>query len=172
VPARSYFYSAPDEDSSTAKYVLRGDIIYAEAEIEDFIKTRFFNSDGEPVAAWLKKTDVRLKSPRPAITTQNRKTVEPKVAAVPKETNEPAQPATQNTAATSTRPIASTGVVRVDTTYFFDSPDLTQRRRAFCIRGDKLKLSDSSEKAVFATFVNWEKVRTTGWIKKEDLTIR
>jgi hypothetical protein len=72
----------------------------------------------------------------------------------------------------TTRAEATVGVVRVDTTYFFDSPDLTQRRRAFCIRGDKLKLGESSEKAVFATFVNWEKVTTKGWIKKEDLTIR
>lgn len=175
LPARAYFHAEPDETSSTAKYVLRGDIIYAEGQSGDFIKTRYFNSDGDAVTGWLKKTDVRssastkTQAPRPApATTPRRPATKPAIVAAPAEKKPPrSTEPIDNTAAS--KPLAATGTVRVDTTYFYDSPDLTQRRRAFCIRGDKLRLSDSSEKAVFATFVNWEKVTTTGWIRKEDL---
>ncbi|QIL77597.1 hypothetical protein [Hymenobacter sp. HDW8] len=174
LPARAYFHSNPDVNSSTGKYVLRGDIVYAEGESGNFIKTRYFNSDGDPVAGWLKKTEVQLsktvaKSTPPRATSISRPAPEP----APTQSKKPvAASPPKSTSAGAVRQVATTGTVRVDTTYFYDSPDLTQRRRAFCIRGDKMTLSDSSEAAVFATFINWEKVKTTGWIRKEDLTIR
>lgn len=180
LPARAYFHSNPDVNSSTGKYVLRGDIVYAEGESGNFIKTRFFNSDGDPVAGWLKKTEVRLSKaaakpapPRATATIPRRPAAEPAVART--QTKKPAVASSDSEpkeapAGVSRKP--ATGTVRVDTTYFYDSSDLTQRRRAFCIRGDKMTLTDSSEQAVFATFINWEKVKTTGWIRKEDLTIR
>lgn len=173
LPPRAYFYAAPRAASSTAKYLLRGDIVYAEGESGDFIQTRFYNAGGDPIAGWLRKADVqavRKKAPQTAAAAPanpSRSAPAQRVPAVPRETKA-ALPASSAAAA----PFAATGVVRADTTYFYDSPDLTQRRRAFCIRGDKLRLGESSEKAVFATFVNWEKVTTKGWIRKADLTIR
>ncbi|WP_084444843.1 hypothetical protein [Hymenobacter roseosalivarius] len=178
LPARAYFHSEPATNSSTGKYVLRGDVVYAEGESGNFIKTRFFNSDGDPVAGWLKKTEVQL-SKLSAPSTPLRATVasprraDAAPAAAPAQPKKPAvTESAPKSAAGVVRPPATTGIVRVDTTYFYDSPDLTQRRRAFCVRGDKMTLTDSSDKAVFVTFVNWEKVRTSGWIRKEDLTIR
>ncbi|QNP52312.1 hypothetical protein H9L05_00355 [Hymenobacter qilianensis] len=181
LPARAYFHSSPDVSSSTGKYVLRGDIVYAEGESGNFIKTRYFNSAGDPVAGWLKKTEVQLTKaaakpalPRATPTSPRRPTPEPAVART--QTKKPAVASSDSepkeTPVSASRKPATTGTVRVDTTYFYDSPDLTQRRRAFCIRGDKMTLTDSSEQAVFATFINWEKVKTTGWIRKEDLNIR
>ncbi|MGY2133020.1 hypothetical protein ACW9KT_12385 [Hymenobacter sp. HD11105] len=179
LPARAYFYSAPRQNSSTAKYVLRDDIIYAEGESGDFIQTRFYNASGDPVTGWLRKTDVQSAKANTASTTPARPTPTPsrpapapRVTTTPTETKADPPASPQNTPPSTTQTAATTGVVRVDTTYFFDSPDLTQRRRAFCIRGDKVKIGESSENAVFVTFVNWEKVTTKGWIRKEDLTIR
>lgn len=169
--ARAYFYAAPNATTSTGKYVLRNDLIYAEAESGGFIRTRFFNAAGDPVAGWLKKAEVKANgspAPQPA---PRRNTAAPAVAASPpKPAATPA--AAPAGAAVADGALAATGTVRVDTTYFYNSADLTQRRRAFCIRGDKLRLSQATDRAVFATFVNWEKVKTTGWIRKEDVTIR
>ncbi|MBC6607514.1 hypothetical protein H8B13_11855 [Hymenobacter sp. BT188] len=181
LPPRAYFHSNPDVNSSTGKYVLRGDIVYAEGESGNFIKTRYFNSDGDPVVGWLKKTEVQLSKaapkpapPRATPTSPRRPAAEPAEART--QTKKPAVAASDSepkgTPVSASRKPATTGTVRVDTTYFYDSPDLTQRRRAFCIRGDKMTLTDSSEQAVFATFINWEQVKTTGWIRKEDLNIR
>lgn len=171
LPARAYFYATPAAATSTGKYVLRGDLIYAEAESGGFIRTRFFNAAGDPVAGWLKKTEIRANSPQAPQAAPRRKTAAPAVADTPpKSVAAPTTaPASKAIAAGA---LAATGTVRVDTTYFYNSPDLTQRRRAFCIRGDKLRLSQAADRAVFATFVNWEKVTTTGWIKQEDVTIR
>ena len=53
--------------------------------------------------------------------------------------------------------------------YFYQAPDLTQSRKAYCEPGDKVRLGESRGAAVYVTFTNWEKVTTTGWMSKDAL---
>jgi len=157
----AYFFDAPQQTKLTGKYLLRGDVIYGEGESNGFVKTRFKNPNGATVTGWLKANELRQLTSR-AVAQNTRLAQQPPVSAdeYNYEVDEPA-------AATSTG--TQTAVVQVARSYFYSSPDLTQPRKAHCVQGDKVRLGEAQGEAVYVSFTNWQKVTTTGWMRKDAL---
>jgi hypothetical protein len=59
--------------------------------------------------------------------------------------------------------------VQAARSYFYNSPDLIEPRKAHCVQGDKVWLGETRGDAVYVTFTNWEKVTTKGWMRKDAL---
>ncbi len=172
----AYFFDAPEQGKPSGKYLLRGDVIYGEQESNGFVKTRFKDPNGATVAGWLKAQElsklaatsapVAARSSRPS-----RATSPPTTASEPDDTDYESAPVSDASGGAAETDVneSATAVVQVARSYFYNSPDLTQPRKAHCVRGDKVRLGESRGEAVFVTFTNWEKVTTTGWMRKDAL---
>lgn len=171
VVGAAYFFDQPQQSSPNGRYLRRGDAFYGEGETNGFVKTGFVQPNGVAGTAWLKLSELRKFASD--------------AAAAPPRTNSPRQvahtPATPvpnledrgETSATEAQSPperhAETAVVQVARAYFYQSPDLLTLRKAFCQRGDKVQLGEIRGAAVYVTFTNWEKVTTTGWMRKDAL---
>lgn len=172
----AYFFDEPEQGTPSGNYLLRGDVIYGEQESNGFVKTRFKNPNGATVIGWLKTQELNKlaasTAPVAARTSQPSPTATPPQSApAPDENayeNQQAASAPAEAAGASSE-ASATAVVQVARSYFYNSPDLMQPRKAHCVRGDKVRLGESSGDAVFVTFTNWEKVTTTGWMRKDAL---
>ena len=170
----AYFFDQPAQSTPNGRYLRRGDAFYGQGESNGFVKAGFVQPNGASGTAWLKAQELRKLSAGPAGRTAKAipaarpamRQPAPQPAAA-YEPNEAEGPATGQVVAAASS--GSTAAVAVDRAYFFTSPDLGQPRRAFCQRGDKVRVLDSSGDAVRATFTNWEKVTTTGWMRKDAL---
>ncbi|MDF7810837.1 hypothetical protein [Hymenobacter sp. YC55] len=166
----AYFFDAPEQGTPSGKYLLRGDVIYGEQESNGFVKTRFKNPNGATVTGWLKRQEISKLAATP--TSVRSRSSQPTQAASPSATASQPDDTYESGQASSAPAEAAeasgnaTAVVQVDRSYFYNSPDLTQPRKAHCVRGDKVQLGESRGDAVFVTFTNWEKVTTTGWMRK------
>lgn len=65
----------------------------------------------------------------------------------------------------------SQGVVNSAKAYFYTTADLSERRKAYCVRGDKLVLGTAVGRAVQATYTSATGKAVTGWVNKNDLNI-
>ncbi|GAA4020882.1 hypothetical protein GCM10022409_00510 [Hymenobacter glaciei] len=171
----AYFFDRPVQSTPNGRYLRRGDTFYGQGESNGFVKAGFVQPNGASGTAWLKAQGLR-KLPGGAATGAAKATPAARPATRP--------PATQTDAAYETNASASStakgqgnapatsatkALVEVDRAYFYNSPDLGQPRKAFCQRGDKVRVLESSGDAVRVTFTNWEKVTTTGWMRKDAL---
>ncbi|UOQ67669.1 hypothetical protein [Hymenobacter volaticus] len=171
----AYFFDTPEQGKPSGKYLLRGDVIYGEQESNGFVKTRFKNPNGATVTGWLKVQELSKLAASP--TSVAARTRRPTQAPSAPPTISPADDTYEGEQASSTPVEAAeadasgnaTAVVQVARSYFYNSPDLTQPRKAHCVRGDKVRLGESRGDAVFVTFTNWEKVTTTGWMRRDAL---
>lgn len=171
----AYFFDSPKQGKPSGKYLLRGDVIYGEQESNGFVKTRFKNPNGATVTGWLKAQELSKQAASPAsVAARSSRPTQasspPATASLPDDTYESEQ--ASSTPVGSAEAGASgnaTAVVQVARSYFYNSPDLTQPRKAHCVRGDKVQLGESRGDAVFVTFTNWEKVTTTGWMRRDAL---
>ncbi|MBJ6109621.1 hypothetical protein JAO73_11400 [Hymenobacter sp. BT523] len=154
----AYFFDRPQQSTPNGRYLRRGDTFYGEGETNGFVKTGFVQPNGAAGTAWLKRGELRQL---------------PGAAG-------PAKPAPRATAARpdQTAPLpgasapaglAQTAVVQSARAYFHHSPDLLTPRKAYCERGDKVRVLDARGPAVYVSFTNWEKVTTTGWMRRADL---
>ncbi|HEX8424668.1 hypothetical protein [Hymenobacter sp.] len=164
----AYFFEEPQQGKPSSKYLLRGDVIYGEQESNGFIKTRFKNPNGATVIGWLKEQELsKLAVGSAPVTARNSR---PANASAPHDTYESEQASSAPVEATEADAAGNTtAVVQAARSYFYNSPELTQPRKAHCVRGDKVQLGESRGDAVFVTFTNWEKVTTTGWMRKDAL---
>ena len=169
----AYFFDKPELATPNGRYLRRGDTFYGEGETNGFVKAGFRQPNGVASTGWLKVQGLGklagraaaspIRSPRPP--RPPRSTAAP--APVDYESNE-----TMGTTSEPTRAavgIAQTAVVQVARSYFYNSADLTTPRKAFCQRGDKVRLLETRGAAVYVTFTNWEKVTTTGWMRQDAL---
>jgi hypothetical protein len=169
----AYFFDAPQQSTPNGKYLRRGDIFYGEGELNGFVKTGFVNPDGTRSTGWLKAQELKRlpESPAPRVARSPR----PRPAAPPAAPTDygTAAPAAKSAPVERAAPSRSgpTAVVQVARSYFYDSPALTTPRKAHCVRGDKVRLGEMRGDAVYVTFTNWEKVTTTGWMRKDALGI-
>ena len=159
----AYFFDVPEQQSTpNGRYLRRGDVFYGEGETNGFVKTAFVQPNGSAGTGWLKRAELSKltagSASRPAASTRSGAAARPA----------PAAPATEAGAAVSPAglPLA---VVQVERSYFYDSPDLALPRKAHCVRGDKVRLGETQGPAVYVTFTNWEKVTTSGWMRRDAL---
>lgn len=160
----AYFFDKPEQSVPTGRYLRRGDSFYGEGETNGFVKTSFVQPNGASGTAWLKREALSTAPPaengaRRAHPTTVR--TPPALSSPPAPTS-PAEPVTAGAG-------ASRAVVTVDRAYFYNSPALDTPRKAFCQRGDKVRLDETRGEAVHVTFTNWEKVTTAGWMQQADL---
>ena len=166
----AYFFDQPVQATPNGRYLRRGDTFYGQGESNGFVKAGFVQPDGASGTAWLKAQGLRKLLAGPAgrtaqaIPAARPATRPPTAPAEPAETQ--GTTAGQDVAAASSGPTAK---VAVDRAYFYNSPGLGQPRKAFCQRGDRVRVLESSDEAVRVTFTNWEKVTTTGWMRKDAL---
>ncbi|HEX8328066.1 MAG TPA: hypothetical protein VF629_11040 [Hymenobacter sp.] len=165
----AYFFDVPQQSTPNGRYLRRGDVFYGQGETNGFVKTGFVQPNGSAGTGWLKLdglTKLGGSAPRPAAASR---AAAP--AAVPAAAPTPAKPARPVAAAAepSGSAGAQTAVVQVAKSYFYDSSDLAQPRKAHCVRGDKVRLGESQGEAVYVTFTNWEKVTTSGWMRQDAL---
>ncbi|MBC6988865.1 DUF937 domain-containing protein [Hymenobacter sp. BT491] len=176
LPARAYFYDEPKTMPSNGRYLAKGDVIVAEQESNGFLKTRYLNANKEPVAAWLKIEDLAKVAPYKAKALP----AKPKpgfAQAVPVvSAKNPVATASKNafdsagvTGTSAVVDAPKVAVIQTDTAYFFTGADLMHQRKAFCIKGDRITLGQVTDDAIFATFVNWKKQKTSGWMSKDAL---
>lgn len=171
----AYFFDAPEQGKPSGKYLLRGDVIYGEQESNGFVKTRFKNPNGATVTGWLKAQELSKQATNsPSVATRSSRptqaTSPSATASLPNDTDESEQASGAPVEAAEAGANGNaTAVVQVARSYFYNSPDLTQPRKAHCVRGDKVQLGESRGDAVFVTFTNWEKVTTTGWMRRDAL---
>ena len=170
----AYFFDQPVQSIPNGRYLRRGDAFYGQGESNGFVKAGFVQPNGASGMAWLKAQGLRKLPAGPAgRTAKASATARPAMRppkARPQATYEP--DGTESAATGQVDAAASSGSaakVEVDRAYFHNSPDLGQPRKAFCQRGDKVRVLDSSGDAVRVTFTNWEKVTTTGWMRKDAL---
>ncbi|GAB3298191.1 hypothetical protein ACFQT0_19015 [Hymenobacter humi] len=169
----AYFFDAPQQSTPNGKYLRRGDVFYGEGELNGFVKSGFVNPDGTRSTGWLKSQELKRlsESPAPRVV----RTPKPRPAAPPAVPNDysTAAPAAKSAPVERAAPSRSgqTAVVQAARSYFYDSPDLSTPRKAHCVRGDKVRLGETRGDAVYVTFTNWEKVTTTGWMRKDALGI-
>jgi len=167
VVGTAYFFDVPVQSTPNGKYLRRGDTFYGEGEINGFVKTRFVGPGGTTGTGWLKVQEL-TKLAGGSVAPNAVPSRRPKLPATT-----PSYPAAVTTAPGSRveSPAAASGtetaVVQLDRAYFYNSPDLATPRKAFCQRGDKVRLGESRGEAVYVTFTNWEKVTTTGWMSKD-----
>ena len=65
------------------------------------------------------------------------------------------------------------GVVSSAKAYFYSTADLSEQRKAYCIRGDQLFLSETVNNFVQATYTVPATGKTVkGWVKKDDLEVQ
>ena len=65
------------------------------------------------------------------------------------------------------------GVVRSAKAYFYSTADFADQRKAYCVRGDQLNLSETVNNFVQATYTAPATGKTVkGWIKKDDLQVQ
>ena len=169
----AYFFDVPQQSTPNGKYLRRGDVFYGEGESNGFVKTGFVGPDGTKSVGWLKVQELS-------------KLAESTASPNPPRSSPPRPPAARRQPidygdAEATAPAAAVeragtnpsyvqrAVVQVGRSYFYNSPDLATPRKAFCQRGDKVRLGESRGDAVYVTFTNWEKVTTTGWMRKDAL---
>lgn len=164
----AYFFDKPEQSTPTGRYLRRGDTFYGEGESNGFVKTGFVQPNGAAGTAWLKAPELTRLSGGSA-TRPARRAPEPLPAAAAPDYQPDEPVATARKPADAGAAPARTAVVQVDRAHFYDSPDLTAPRRAFCQRGDKVHLGESRGDAVYVTFTNWEKVTTTGWMRQDAL---
>ena len=164
----AYFFDKPEQAPPNGRYLRRGDSFYGEGETNGFVKTGFVQPNGAAGIGWLKVQGLSKRGAnagaRPPRQSPPSPTPRQPVAAAP-----PAQGRmeTGETAAPIGSP--SRAMVQADRAYFYNSPDLASPRKAYCERGDKVRVGEQQGTAVYVTFTNWEKVTTTGWMKKAAL---
>ncbi|HEX8424675.1 OmpA family protein [Hymenobacter sp.] len=171
----TYLFDAPNQVQPTKKYLRKGDILYGADERNGLVKTSFRNPDGAVSTGWLKLQELQKLPEATTATAPARKAAKPaRLAATtaPTGSNGSASTAPSVGARANASPKGSvTAVVRVAKSYFFSSPNLSEpeTRKAHCVRGDKVQLIKDGGDAVYVTFTNWEKVTTTGWMRKDAL---
>ena len=164
----AYFFDKPEQSTPNGRYLRRGDTFYGEGETNGFVRTGFVQPNGAAGTAWLKAQELtRLYGGPAARPARPAPAPLPAAAAPDYQPDEPVATARKPADAGATP--ARTAVVQVDRSYFYHTPNLTAPRRAFCQRGDKVRLGESRGDAVYVTFTNWEKVTTTGWMRKSEL---
>lgn len=169
VVGTAYFFDVPLQSTPNGKYLRRGDTFYGEGEINGFVKTRFVGPGGTTGTGWLKAQELSKLAGGPMAPNA----VPGRRPKLPAPATTPGYPDAVTTAPGSRveAPAAASGtataVVRLDRAYFYNSPDLATPRKAFCQRGDKVRLGESRGEAVYVTFTNWEKVTTTGWMSQD-----
>ena len=167
----AYFFDKPEQSTPNGRYLRRGDAFFGEGETNGFVKTGFVQPNGSSGTAWLKLQGLSRLAESPAARPARPKAPAP--AAPPVDdavySGEPSQPSPRPSAAATPTSGATTAVVQASRAYFYNSPDLAIPRKAYCERGDKVRLGESRGEAVYVTFTNWEKVTTKGWMKKAAL---
>ena len=173
----AYFFETPEEGTSTGSYLRRGDTFYGEGETNGFVKTAFLRPGGAPATGWRKVQELEKSGPAglvpggvfggpaPRARAQVRPPVPPVLPAERPAEAVPAPVAVPGAVAVG----AGRAVVQGGRAHFYDSPDLAVPRRAYCEPGDKVRLGETRGAAVYVTFTNWEKVTTTGWMRRADL---
>ncbi|WP_426061412.1 hypothetical protein [Hymenobacter sp. B1770] len=166
----AYFFDSPQQSTPNGRYLRRGDEFYGEGETNGFVKTGFKAPNGAQSTGWLKVQELTRLGAGPATPASGRK---PRPAAAPTApTAAPeANPAASAPAAAPAPGNAQTAVVKVARSYFYNSPDLSLPRLAHCVRGDRVRLGETRGEAVYVTFTNWQKVTSTGWMRKDALDI-
>ncbi len=154
-----YFFDQPEQSTPNGRYLRRGDTFYGEGETNGFVKTGFVQPNGATGTAWLKVTELR-KFPG---------SLAAGVASIARPRHAAAAPRARKSDGADRTAGTKTAVVQAARAYFYDSPDLVIPRKAYCERGDKVRLGESRGPAVYVTFINWEKVTTTGWMSKASL---
>ncbi|GAB3225971.1 hypothetical protein GCM10027346_07750 [Hymenobacter seoulensis] len=171
----AYFYDSPKHTKPNGRYLLRGDVLYGEEQQDGFVRTRFKTPNGATVTGWLKAAELgRLAASPSTMEAQNRtRPVDRKPAAStePTEFSYEMEPPKEAPAPAPRASIANakTAVVQAAKSYFYNSADLSQPRKAHCVRGDKVRLGEERGEAVYVTFTNWENVTSTGWMRKDAL---
>ncbi|TGE08454.1 hypothetical protein [Hymenobacter fodinae] len=165
VAGTAYFVDSPESGMKpNGQYVLRGDVLYGEEERSGFVRTRVRVPGGRVVTGWLKREELgQLVSEAAPTRTVRAATPEPDAFSYEETPVAPDQP---SAAAASG---AQQAVVQVARSYFYDSPDLIQPRKAHCVQGDKVWLGEVHGDAVYVTFTNWEKVTSKGWMRRDAL---
>ena len=175
VVGTAYFFDKPAQSTPSGHYLRRGDVFYGEGETNGFVKTGFVQPNGSAGTAWLKLRELsKLAGSTAAVAPR----AAPAPKAAPRPTSTKASVPEGYETAPSPAPVAATGpavppvsqaVVQADRAYFYDSPDSAVPRKAYCERGDKVRIIDRRDNAVYVTFTNWEKVTTRGWMRKDAL---
>ncbi|MDB5267841.1 MAG: hypothetical protein JWP58_881 [Hymenobacter sp.] len=169
----AYFFDKPEQSTPNGRYLRRGDAFFGEGETNGFVKTGFVQPNGSAGTAWLKVQELSRLTEGPGKQSGRRSSTSPVAQSVANDGygSEPPQPGPRQRPAVTSPSGAMTAVVQVARSYFYNSPDLAVPRKAYCERGDKVRLGESRGEAVYVTFTNWEKVTTTGWMKKAALGI-
>ena len=169
--ATAYFFDKPEQSTPSGRYLRRGDTFFGGGETNGFVKTGFVQPNGSTGTAWLKVQELSKLGDAPAAPHIRRRapTITPQPTDNEVYNNEPFQPGADQRASSTPTGGAATAIVQVGRSYFYNSPDLAVPRKAYCERGDKVRLGESRSEAVYVTFTNWEKVTTTGWMKKAAL---
>ncbi|TGE18362.1 hypothetical protein [Hymenobacter elongatus] len=169
----AYFFDAPQAAKPNGRYLLRGDVLHGEEERSGFVKTRFVNPAGQTVVGWLRAGELSKTAGAVAGSRRPSPAVRPPSGPVAPEADyrPAAEPASELPASKAAPGARGSGlaVVQVAKSYFYSSADLTQPRRAHCVRGDKVRVGEASGDAVYVTFTNWENVTTTGWMRQDAL---
>ncbi|WP_345122913.1 hypothetical protein [Hymenobacter antarcticus] len=169
----AYFFDKPEFATPNGRYLRRGDTFYGEGETNGFVKAGFRQPNGVASTGWLKVQGLGKLAGRPAANParSSRPPQSTRAAASPEpsayETGEAVANTREPTKAEGSSP--QTAVVQVARSYFYNSADLATPRKAFCQRGDKVRLLEARGAAVYVTFTNWEKVTTTGWMRQDAL---
>jgi hypothetical protein len=169
VAGTAYFYTSPRQAKPSGQYLLRGDVLYGQDDENGFVKTQFVNPQGATVTGWLKAEELGQLAATAATRAARPRPTAPAAVSTPLPTDNTAvtdEAASLPAAATSR---AATAVVQVARAYFYNSPDLLQPRKAYCEKGDKVRLGEEQGDAVYVTFTNWEKVTTRGWMRRDEL---
>ncbi|SFP98861.1 hypothetical protein [Hymenobacter arizonensis] len=166
----AYFFDSPQQSTPNGRYLRRGDEFYGEGETNGFVKTGFKAPNGAQSTGWLKAQELTRLGAGPATPAPVRKPSPVAAPPAPTPTTE-ASPAASEPTAAPVPANAQTAVVKVARSYFYNSPDLSLPRLAHCVRGDKVRLGESRGEAVYVTFTNWQKVTSTGWMRKDALDI-
>ena len=168
----AYFFDQPELATPNGRYLRRGDTFYGEGEINGFVKAGFKQPNGVIGTGWLKVQGLGKLTGRAAAARSPRVPPPPRTAAAPApsdyQSDEAADAASEPTSVASAGR-SQTAVVRVARAYFYRAADLATPRKAFCQRGDKVRLLQTRGAAVYVTFTNWEKVTTTGWMRQDAL---
>ena len=169
----AYFFDKPELATPNGRYLRRGDTFYGEGETNGFVKVGFRQPNGVAGTGWLKVQGLGKLAGGPAgsaVRSSRSPQLLRAAASAGSSTYEPNEGSgttREPTSAAASSP--RTAVVRVARSYFYNSAELTTPRKAFCQRGDKVRLLERRGAAVYVTFTNWEKVTTTGWMRRDAL---
>lgn len=169
----AYFFDKPEQSTPNGRYLRRGDAFFGEGETNGFVKTGFVQPNGSAGTAWLKLQGLSRLDDGPVVRPVRRKA--PASTAQSADdglySGESSQPGPRQTPSAAPLSGAATAVVQAGRAYFYNSPDLAIPRKAYCERGDRVRLGEARGAAVYVTFTNWEKVTTVGWMKKAALGV-